>query len=171
MVSTNTSSTCTLNWRARKMRGSTGLQSTSQVLHPPNSSPMLVSVLLKPSKSACKLPSPLHLQVPFRVSMPSLGRRALPGECTIIHNQSQSIGLTWQSLYKGLYPLWGRQIPYTMMKFASFETIVEAIYNYLPGTKHDYGKAPRLLLHSLLVTWLVFCALLSLILPMSWSAN
>ena len=26
------------------------------------------------------------------------------------------------------------------MKFASFETIVEAIYNYLPGTKHDYGK-------------------------------
>ncbi|KAI9802214.1 MAG: hypothetical protein M1825_002935 [Sarcosagium campestre] len=43
-------------------------------------------------------------------------------------------------LYKGLYPLWGRQIPYTMMKFASFETIVEAIYNYLPGQKSDYGK-------------------------------
>jgi solute carrier family 25 phosphate transporter 3 len=27
-----------------------------------------------------------------------------------------------------------------MMKFASFETIVEAIYNYLPGTKNDYSK-------------------------------
>ncbi|KAF2739343.1 phosphate carrier protein [Polyplosphaeria fusca] len=46
-------------------------------------------------------------------------------------------------LYKGLYPLWGRQIPYTMMKFASFETIVEMIYNYLPGSKSDYSKAAQ----------------------------
>jgi len=46
-------------------------------------------------------------------------------------------------LFKGLYPLWGRQIPYTMMKFASFETIVEAMYNYLPGQKSDYGKAAQ----------------------------
>lgn len=27
-----------------------------------------------------------------------------------------------------------------MMKFASFETIVEAIYNYLPKDKSEYGK-------------------------------
>lgn len=46
-------------------------------------------------------------------------------------------------LYKGLYPLWGRQIPYTMMKFASFETIVEKIYEGLPGSKSDYGKAAQ----------------------------
>ncbi|KAL2020723.1 hypothetical protein VTK56DRAFT_8023 [Thermocarpiscus australiensis] len=46
-------------------------------------------------------------------------------------------------LYKGLYPLWGRQIPYTMMKFASFENIVEAIYNRLPGKKSDYSKAAQ----------------------------
>lgn len=46
-------------------------------------------------------------------------------------------------LYKGLYPLWGRQIPYTMMKFASFETIVEMIYNRLPGSKEDYSKAAQ----------------------------
>ncbi|ETN37322.1 uncharacterized protein HMPREF1541_08313 [Cyphellophora europaea CBS 101466] len=46
-------------------------------------------------------------------------------------------------LYKGLYPLWGRQIPYTMMKFASFENIVAAIYNYMPGTKDDYGKGAQ----------------------------
>ncbi|KAF1810548.1 mitochondrial carrier [Eremomyces bilateralis CBS 781.70] len=46
-------------------------------------------------------------------------------------------------LYKGLYPLWGRQIPYTMMKFASFETIVEKIYDRLPGTKADYGKGAQ----------------------------
>jgi solute carrier family 25 (mitochondrial phosphate transporter), member 3 len=47
------------------------------------------------------------------------------------------------SLYKGLYPLWGRQIPYTMMKFASFENIVIAFYNYLPGQKSDYGKGAQ----------------------------
>ena len=46
-------------------------------------------------------------------------------------------------LYKGLYPLWGRQIPYTMMKFASFETIVEMIYERMPGKKSDYGKGAQ----------------------------
>jgi len=46
-------------------------------------------------------------------------------------------------LYKGLYPLWARQIPYTMMKFASFETIVEMIYERLPGNKNDYGKGAQ----------------------------
>jgi solute carrier family 25 phosphate transporter 3 len=46
-------------------------------------------------------------------------------------------------LYKGLYPLWGRQIPYTMMKFASFETAVEMIYARLPGKKEDYSKAAQ----------------------------
>lgn len=49
----------------------------------------------------------------------------------------------WGGLYKGLYPLWGRQIPYTMMKFASFETIVELIYDRLPGSKSDYSKAAQ----------------------------
>ncbi|KAL7266895.1 Cu/Pi carrier [Rhizina undulata] len=43
-------------------------------------------------------------------------------------------------LYKGLYPLWGRQIPYTMMKFASFENTVEFIYSCLPRKKSEYGK-------------------------------
>ncbi|KAK1783694.1 mitochondrial carrier domain-containing protein [Copromyces sp. CBS 386.78] len=49
----------------------------------------------------------------------------------------------WAGLYKGLYPLWGRQIPYTMMKFASFETIVEMMYDRLPGHKSDYSKAAQ----------------------------
>lgn len=30
--------------------------------------------------------------------------------------------------YKGLVPLWMRQIPYTMMKFACFEKTVELLY-------------------------------------------
>ncbi|CAI0446729.1 unnamed protein product, partial [Linum tenue] len=44
-------------------------------------------------------------------------------------------------LYKGLVPLWGRQIPYTMMKFASFETIVELIYKHaIPAPKEQCSK-------------------------------
>lgn len=34
-------------------------------------------------------------------------------------------------LYKGLVPLWGRQIPYTMMKFATFESTVQALYEHV----------------------------------------
>lgn len=42
-------------------------------------------------------------------------------------------------LYKGLAPLWARQIPYTMAKFATFEKTVEAIYGYLPKPKEQYS--------------------------------
>ncbi|RVW52622.1 Mitochondrial phosphate carrier protein 3, mitochondrial [Vitis vinifera] len=48
-------------------------------------------------------------------------------------------------LYKGLVPLWGRQIPYTMMKFASFETIVEMLYKYaIPTPKEQCSKSLQL---------------------------
>ncbi|KAK8716936.1 hypothetical protein V6N13_044226 [Hibiscus sabdariffa] len=48
-------------------------------------------------------------------------------------------------LYKGIVPLWGRQIPYTMMKFASFETIVEMIYKYgIPTPKDQCSKSLQL---------------------------
>ncbi|KAK3421288.1 hypothetical protein EUGRSUZ_G01942 [Eucalyptus grandis] len=48
-------------------------------------------------------------------------------------------------LYKGIVPLWGRQIPYTMMKFASFETIVEMIYKYaMPQPKDQCSKGLQL---------------------------
>lgn len=41
--------------------------------------------------------------------------------------------------YGGLTPLWLRQIPYTMVKFATFEKTVEAIYSYLPRSKEQYS--------------------------------
>ncbi|CAL5375376.1 unnamed protein product [Camellia sinensis] len=62
-------------------------------------------------------------------------------------------------LYKGLVPLWGRQIPCkflsdvpktkrfhnTMMKFASFETIVENLYKYaIPTPKDQCSKSFQL---------------------------
>ncbi|KAJ1987948.1 Cu/Pi carrier [Dimargaris cristalligena] len=47
--------------------------------------------------------------------------------------------------FKGLTPLWLRQIPYTMMKFATFEKIVEAIYSQaLSRPKHEYNKMQQL---------------------------
>ncbi|CAG7945326.1 unnamed protein product [Penicillium nalgiovense] len=43
-------------------------------------------------------------------------------------------------LYKGLYPLWARQIPYTMTKFATFEETVNVIYHTMGKPKEEYGQ-------------------------------
>merc|ERR1712051_219419 len=65
--------------------------------------------------------------------------------------------------YKSLVPLWGRQIPYTMMKFACFEKTVEALYAYVvPKPRAECSKAEQLV-----VTFAagyiagVFCAIVS----------
>lgn len=42
-------------------------------------------------------------------------------------------------LYKGLVPLWGRQIPYTMCKFATFEEVVKGIYKFLGAPKESFS--------------------------------
>ena len=48
--------------------------------------------------------------------------------------------------YKGLPPLWMRQIPYTMMKFACFERTVEALYKYVvPKPRAECTKPEQLL--------------------------
>ncbi|KAJ1670789.1 Cu/Pi carrier, partial [Spiromyces aspiralis] len=47
--------------------------------------------------------------------------------------------------YKGITPLWLRQVPYTMVKFATFEKTVEAIYKHcLSHPKEYYNKAQQL---------------------------
>ena len=44
--------------------------------------------------------------------------------------------------YKGLTPLWFRQIPYTMVKFAAFENTVKAFYKYIfTAGKENYSKS------------------------------
>jgi len=65
--------------------------------------------------------------------------------------------------YKGLVPLWCRQIPYTMMKFACFEKTVEALYQYVvPKPREECTKSEQLI-----VTFAagyiagVFCAIVS----------
>lgn len=47
--------------------------------------------------------------------------------------------------YKGVYPLWLRQIPYTMMKFACFERTVEMLYKYVvPKPRSSCSKPEQL---------------------------
>ncbi|KAF8371961.1 hypothetical protein PRIPAC_78390 [Pristionchus pacificus] len=47
--------------------------------------------------------------------------------------------------FKGLPPLWGRQVPYTMVKFACFERTIEALYRHVvPKPKADCSKAEQL---------------------------
>lgn len=65
--------------------------------------------------------------------------------------------------YKSLVPLWMRQIPYTMMKFACFERTVELLYKYVvPKPRADCSKGEQLI-----VTFAagyiagVFCAIVS----------
>ena len=48
--------------------------------------------------------------------------------------------------YKSLVPLWGRQIPYTMMKFACFERTVEVLYQYVvPKPRAECSKGEQLI--------------------------
>merc|ERR1712142_134459 len=65
--------------------------------------------------------------------------------------------------YKGLKPLWMRQIPYTMMKFGCFEKTVELLYKHIvPKPRAECSKGEQLI-----VTFAagyiagVFCAIVS----------
>jgi len=67
------------------------------------------------------------------------------------------------TFFKGLKPLWMRQIPYTMMKFACFEKTVVALYQYVvPKPREQCSKSEQLM-----VTFAagyiagVFCAIVS----------
>nr|BAX57184.1 phosphate carrier 2 [Plautia stali] len=67
------------------------------------------------------------------------------------------------AFFKSLVPLWGRQIPYTMMKFACFERTVELLYKHVvPKPRAECTKGEQLI-----VTFAagyiagVFCAVVS----------
>ena len=48
------------------------------------------------------------------------------------------------ALYAGLLPLWARQVPYTVIKFLSFERIATTLYSYSPITKEDMSRTQQL---------------------------
>ena len=44
--------------------------------------------------------------------------------------------------YRGLTPLWMRQVPYTMVKFAAFENTVKAFYKHIfTAPKESYSRS------------------------------
>ena len=65
--------------------------------------------------------------------------------------------------YKGLPPLWLRQIPYTMMKFAAFERTVEFLYKHVVPYPRDQMSKPAQLVVTFTGGYIagVFCALVS----------
>merc|ERR1719430_382589 len=65
--------------------------------------------------------------------------------------------------YKSLVPLWGRQIPYTMMKFACFERTVEALYQYVVPKPRSECSKPEQLVVTFIAGYIagVFCAIVS----------
>jgi solute carrier family 25 phosphate transporter 3 len=69
----------------------------------------------------------------------------------------------WNGFYKGLSPLWMRQVPYTMVKFAAFENTVKAFYNNIFTAPRDtYSKSTQLMITFLSGYWAgIFCAIVS----------
>lgn len=65
--------------------------------------------------------------------------------------------------YKGLTPLWMRQVPYTMVKFAAFEKTVQAFYkNIFTAPKDSYSKTTQLSITFMSGYWAgIFCAIIS----------
>ncbi|XP_025106850.1 phosphate carrier protein, mitochondrial-like isoform X2 [Pomacea canaliculata] len=65
--------------------------------------------------------------------------------------------------YKGLVPLWGRQIPYTMMKFACFERTVEILYKHVVPKPRSECSKPEQLVVTFAAGYIagVFCAIVS----------
>merc|ERR1712045_1109127 len=97
-------------------------------------------------------------KVRMQTSLPGTFPTTLRGAFPAIKNTEGLSGF-----YKSLVPLWGRQIPYTMMKFACFERTVEAIYQYVvPKPRAECTKSEQLV-----VTFAagyiagVFCAIVS----------
>jgi solute carrier family 25 phosphate transporter 3 len=68
-----------------------------------------------------------------------------------------------RGFYKGLPPLWMRQIPYTMMKFACFERTVELLYKHVVPKPRAECSKPEQLLVTFVAGYIagVFCALVS----------
>jgi solute carrier family 25 phosphate transporter 3 len=84
-------------------------------------------------------------------------RNAFQGFNTIKTNEGIN------GFYKGITPLWMRQVPYTMVKFAAFENTVKAFYkNIFTSPKDSYSKTTQLMVTFMSGYWAgIFCAIVS----------
>jgi solute carrier family 25 (mitochondrial phosphate transporter), member 3 len=85
---------------------------------------------------------------------PTTMREGLP---LIIKNEGFS------GLYKGLVPLWSRQIPYTIMKFWAFERTVQALYMHVVPKPREQCSKPEQTAVSFAAGYIagIFCAVVS----------
>merc|ERR1712025_753198 len=127
----------------------TYLYRTSLYLAASASAEFFADIALSPMES-CKV----RMQTSIPGTFPTTLRKAAPQ----IYAEEGLNGF-----YKSLVPLWGRQIPYTMMKFACFERTVEALYQFVvPKPRAECSKGEQLI-----VTFAagyiagVFCAIVS----------
>merc|ERR1711878_188103 len=127
----------------------TYLYRTSLYLAASGSAEFMADIALSPMES-CKV----RMQTSLPGTFPTTLREAAPK----IYAAEGINGF-----YKSLVPLWGRQIPYTMMKFACFEKTVVALYDYVvPKPRAECSKGEQLI-----VTFAagyiagVFCAVVS----------
>lgn len=67
------------------------------------------------------------------------------------------------AFYKSLVPLWMRQIPYTMMKFACFEKTIEILYKHVVPKPRDQCTKGEQLVVTFAAGYIagVFCAIVS----------
>jgi len=96
-----------------------------------------------------------------KVRMQTSDKGQFPTEFGLAFNEIKKEGAF--GFYKGLSPLWFRQVPYTMVKFAAFERTVEAFYKYVfTKGKKNYSKATQLTVTFLSGYWAgIFCAIVS----------
>jgi len=73
------------------------------------------------------------IKVRMQTSLPPFAHTLREGWAKVVREEGVA------GLYKGLYPLWARQIPYTMVKFATFEETVSQIYRLLGKPKDQFG--------------------------------
>ena len=99
------------------------------------------------------------IKVRIQTSLPEGSFTHKLGDCFNLIKKNEGL----YGFYKGIAPLWFRQIPYTMMKFACFEKTVSLFYTHLfTKPKNQYNKATQLS-----VTFMsgyiagIFCAIVS----------
>jgi len=78
------------------------------------------------------------IKVRMQTTLPPFAPNAREGWKKVVAKEG------YAGLYKGLFPLWGRQIPYTMVKFATFEETVKQIYGFLGKSKEDFSGSQQI---------------------------
>jgi len=96
----------------------------------------------------------LKVRIQTKPGFPGTMREGLP---KVLKDEGAS------ALFKGVVPLWGRQIPYTMMKFACFERTVELLYEKVVPKPRSECSKPEQLLVTAAAGYIagVFCAVVS----------